>query len=164
LTGDSVNVLTDFIEQVSTAKWYSEHRFSKRKEEGEDVEKLLTTKIPGDGQTPLEIAIHAVNTLYKFTLGQREPELDLKEVQVPVDTSLSPTEQISQMYQLAIDELTELGEKHESLDDEIIHSYTKKEVSLRSAVRFFAFHLIEHSGQVIRFQHHLHSCPTLQEQ
>lgn len=140
------------------ARGYTEYKFNKRKEEGEDVEELLRKKIPGDGESPLDIAHHAIGTLYKFILGVKNPEINPREIEFPIDEALPPSDQIVQAYELAIDELTELGKSYSSLDDPIIHPFTKKEVKIREAVRFFVFHLLEHAGQIVRFQHHLLTC------
>ncbi len=158
-----MNLLVDFVEQIKTARWYTEHRFRKRAEEGDDVESLLVTEIPGDGESPLQIATHAVSALHKFVRGVEDPDLDLTKLEVPVDKSLKPSEQIHSLYQLAVDDMSKLGDRFSSLDDSLVNPYNKKETTLREMARFFAFHLIEHSGQVIRFQHHLASCVTHQE-
>ncbi len=153
-----MNVLIDFIEQVKMAKGYAEYLFEKRNNEGEDVETLLTKVIPGDGQSPLTIGIHGADSLYRFILGSRDPTIDAMKLELKVDPKLKPTEQLFQAYDIALDELTKYGEEHISLDEMVYHPYTKKDKPLREVIRFFVFHFIEHSGQVVRFQHHLRLC------
>ncbi len=126
-------------------KGYTEYHLNKRKEEGADVNQLLLKAISGDGQSPLQIAIHAASTIHKFAKGQENPELDIRSLELPVDPNIDPSEQVLQAYQTAIDYFVQIGEKHNSLDDVIIHPFNKKEVPLWQAIR--SLHSISSSTQ-----------------